>query len=56
MPISGARYRYKRFPSGQKIRLAFVNNKVVEIKKPDGEIITKYPKNWRSKYGMYRSS
>ena len=34
MPIPGARYRWKTFPSGKKIRLAFKGNKVVEVKKP----------------------
>lgn len=34
MPIPGARYRWKTFPSGKKVRLAFVKNKVVETKKP----------------------
>ena len=34
MPIPGARYRWKQFPSGKKVRLTFVKNKVVEVKKP----------------------
>lgn len=36
MPIPGARYRWKKTKKG-KIRLAFVNNKVVEVKKKSGE-------------------
>lgn len=34
MPITGARYRWKTYPSGKKVRLAFVGNKVVETKEP----------------------
>jgi len=37
MPIPGARYRWKKFPSGKKVRLAFKGNRVVEVKKPGGE-------------------
>lgn len=37
MPIKGARYRWKTLPSGKKIRLAFVDNKVVEVKKKGGK-------------------
>lgn len=32
MPIPGARFRVKTTPTGKKIRLAFVKNKVVEAK------------------------
>jgi hypothetical protein len=34
MPIRGARYRWKDLGNGKKIRLTFVKNKVVEVKKP----------------------
>lgn len=34
MPIPGARYRWKRYPGGKKVRLTFQGNKVVETKKP----------------------
>jgi len=37
MPIKGARYRWKTLKSGKKIRLAFVNNRVVEVKKKGGK-------------------
>ena len=37
MPIPGARYRWKKMKSGKKIRLAFKNNKVVEVKKRGGK-------------------
>lgn len=33
MPIPHARYRWKTTKSGKKIRLAFVDNEVVEVKK-----------------------
>ena len=36
MPIPGARYRWKTQKSGKKIRLAFVGNKVVEVKPKGG--------------------
>lgn len=32
MPIPGARYRVKTYPSGKKVRLAFQGNRVVETK------------------------
>jgi hypothetical protein len=32
MPIPGARYRVKTYPSGKKVRLAFKGNEVVETK------------------------
>lgn len=48
------RYRYRTLKNGQKIRLAFVNNRVVEVKKPDGTI-ERFPKRWRKRYGLYRS-
>jgi len=31
------RYRWKKTKSGKKIRLAFINNKVVEVKKKGGK-------------------
>jgi len=35
MPLGpGVRYRYKTYPSGEKVRLAFKGSKVVEVKKP----------------------
>ena len=37
MPTAGARYRWKTTESGKKIRLAFRNNKVVEVKKKGGK-------------------
>ena len=37
MPIKGARYRWKTTKSGKKIRLTFVKNKVVEVKKKGGK-------------------
>lgn len=37
MPLEGnIRYRWKTYPSGKKIRLAFRGNKVVETKKKGG--------------------
>jgi len=33
MPLKGARYRWKTYHSGEKVRLAFKGNKVVEVKK-----------------------
>ncbi len=36
MPIPGARYRWKTFANGKKVRLAFVGKKVVEVKKKGG--------------------
>jgi hypothetical protein len=36
MPIPGARYRWKTFPSGKEVRLAFQGNKVVEVKPKGG--------------------
>ena len=36
MPIPGARYRWKTYPSGKKVRLAFVGKKVVEVKPKGG--------------------
>lgn len=48
------RYRYRTLPNGQRVRLAFVGNTVVEVKTPT-KTITKFPKNWRKK-GFYRSS
>jgi hypothetical protein len=30
MPLEDARYRIKTFPSGKRVRLAFVDNEVVE--------------------------
>lgn len=35
VPIKSARYRWKTLPSGKKVRLAFVGNRVVETK-PEG--------------------
>jgi len=37
MPIPHARYRWKTYESGKKVRLAFVGNKVVEVKPKGGE-------------------
>ncbi len=38
MPLPpGTRYRWKTFPSGKKVRLAFLNNKVIETKKLGGK-------------------
>ena len=37
MPIPGARYRWKTYPSGKKVRLAFQGNKVVEVKPKGGK-------------------
>jgi hypothetical protein len=37
MPIPGARYRWKKTKGGKKVRLAFLNNKVVEVKKKGGK-------------------
>jgi len=37
MPIKGARYRWKKTKKGKKIRLAFKNNVVVEVKKKGGK-------------------
>ncbi|HYV66332.1 MAG TPA: hypothetical protein VE964_08815 [Myxococcales bacterium] len=37
MPIPGARYRWKTYSSGKKVRLAFQGNKVVEVKPKGGE-------------------
>jgi len=38
MPIpGGARYRWKTYPSGKKVRLAFQGDKVVEVKPKGGE-------------------
>ena len=37
MPLGrGVRYRWKTYPSGKKVRLAFKGNKVIEVK-PKGE-------------------
>ncbi len=36
MPITGARYRWKTYPSGKKVRLAFKGSKVVEVKPKGG--------------------
>ena len=33
MPIPGARFRVKTFPSGKKVRLAFKGSKMVEAVK-----------------------
>lgn len=34
MPLGpGVRYRWKSYPSGEKVRLAFKGSKVVEVKK-----------------------
>lgn len=40
MPIPGARYRFKTFPSGKKVRLAFKGKEVVEAKSSSGKIHT----------------
>jgi len=38
MPLGkGVRYRWKTTKGGKKIRLAFKNNKVVEVKKKHGK-------------------
>jgi len=38
MPLEGnVRYRWKTYPSGKKVRLAFRGNKVVETKPEGGE-------------------
>ena len=38
MPLGpGTRYRWKTTKSGKKIRLAFKNNKVIEVKKKGGK-------------------
>lgn len=38
MPLGpGVRYRYKTYPSGKKVRLAFRKNKVVEVKPLGGK-------------------
>ena len=38
MPLGkGIRYRWKKTKSGQKIRLAFKGNKVIEVKKKGGK-------------------
>ena len=38
MPLGpGVRYRWKTTESGKKIRLAFKGNKVIEVKKKDGQ-------------------
>jgi len=36
MPIPGAKYRWKTYPSGKKVRLAFKGSKVVEVKPKGG--------------------
>jgi len=33
----GTRYRWKTTKSGKKVRLAFKNNKVIEVKKKGGK-------------------
>lgn len=38
MPLGkGIRYRWKTYPSGEKVRLAFKGKKVIEVKKKGGE-------------------
>lgn len=40
MPLpKGTRYRWKTYPSGEKVRLAFArgSNKVIEVKKANGK-------------------
>lgn len=38
MPLGpGVRYRWKRMPNGRMVRLAFKNNKVVEVKPKGGK-------------------
>ena len=38
MPLGrGVRYRWKTYPSGKKVRLAFKGNKVIEVKPEGGE-------------------
>ena len=38
MPLpSGTRYRWKTTKGGKKIRLAFLDNKVIEVKKKGGK-------------------
>jgi hypothetical protein len=33
----GVRYRWKTYPGGKKVRLAFRKNKVIEVKKKGGQ-------------------
>lgn len=50
MPLGpGVRYRWKTFPSGKKVRLAFKGNQVIETKKP-GEP-AKLTDKAKAKYG-----
>lgn len=38
MPLGrGVRYRWKTYPSGKKVRLAFRRNKVIEVKALHGK-------------------
>jgi hypothetical protein len=38
MPLpKGTRYRWKKTKSGKKIRLAFLDNEVIEVKKKGGK-------------------
>lgn len=38
MPLGpGVRYRWKTYPSGEKVRLAFKGNEVIEVKKKGGK-------------------
>ena len=39
MPLGpGVRYRWKTYPSGKKVRLAFKDNKVIEAKSSSGKV------------------
>jgi hypothetical protein len=41
MPLGpGVRYRWKTYPSGRKVRLAFKNGTVVEAKSDTGKVHT----------------
>ena len=38
MPLEGARYRWRTYPSSQKVRLAFKDGEVVEAKSKSGSV------------------
>lgn len=40
MPLEGARYRWRTFQSGKKVRLAFRDNAVIEAKASSGKVHT----------------
>ncbi len=40
MPIPGARFRWKTYPSGKNVRLAFKGGEVVEAKSKSGAVHT----------------